>query len=69
MIAIKINTNFVNYSVIIFPQTYEINIVLIFIENFRNTKTATINATEQKKKSLITRTITIHVFYVLYGTI
>lgn len=50
MIAIKINTNFVNYSVIIFPQTYEINIVLIFIENFRNTKTATINATEQKKK-------------------
>lgn len=69
MTAIKINTNFVNYSVIIFPQTYEINIVLIFIENFRNTKTATINATEQKKKSLITRTITIHVLYVLYGTI
>lgn len=65
MFAIKIN--FVNYSAIIFPQTYEINIVLIFIENFRIIRI--INAIEEKKKSLITRTITIHVFYVSYGTI
>lgn len=69
MIAIKINANnFVHYSVIIFPQTYETN-----IENFRDTEVATIeryNRTKKKKeKSLITRTITIHVFYVSYRTI
>lgn len=46
MFAIKIN--FVNYSAIIFPQTYEINIVLIFIENFRIIRI--INAIEEKKK-------------------
>lgn len=33
-------------------------------------ETVTINAIEQKKKkSLITRIITIHIFYVSYGTI